>query len=207
MNKKYAIVNDVDKPEPRLVTEVIKGKHYYMMRSAEEETHLKQYDGMTPERPAFLEDFGFDIVEKKDCVNFSLVRLSIATYKHGGIRVWQDKKKFSLPKVVLTFSKEKGLKQIDNARWIMNSGFGCLDLRVTHEKMTDVHCSLSLRPGYCNRGHIQLIIYGNYLYLDGADCFPRYFFSFEEADKHTREFLKWRNKTGESEFGKIKLLN
>jgi hypothetical protein len=28
--------------------------------------------------------------------------------------------------------------------------------------------------------------------IDGADSFPRYFFSFKEADEHTRTFLKWR---------------
>ena len=70
--------------------------------------------------------------------------------------------------------------------------FSCLDLHVTHEKGTDVHCQLSLRPSYCDRGHIQLLIDGDYIGLDYADSFPRFFFSFEEADKHTREFLKWR---------------
>lgn len=28
--------------------------------------------------------------------------------------------------------------------------------------------------------------------IDWADSFPRYFYSFEEADQHTRSFLKWR---------------
>ena len=28
--------------------------------------------------------------------------------------------------------------------------------------------------------------------LDDADSFPRFFFSFREADEHTRTFLKWR---------------
>jgi hypothetical protein len=54
-----------------------------------------------------------------------------------------------------------------------------------------VHAWLALRPVYCDRGHIQLCIDGP-LYLDHADSFPRYFFSFEEADAHTRTFLKWR---------------
>ena len=90
MNKKYAIVNDVDKPERRLVTQVINGKHYYMLRSTIKEAHLKKFDGMTSEHPTFLEDLGFEIIEKKDYVQFSLVRESIATYKNGTRRVWQD---------------------------------------------------------------------------------------------------------------------
>lgn len=55
----------------------------------------------------------------------------------------------------------------------------------------EVTCYLSLRPHYCDRGHIQLFIDGD-LSIDGADSFPRYFFSFKEADEHTRTFLKWR---------------
>ncbi len=89
-------------------------------------------------------------------------------------------------------NEEKGLKQINKAKWVRDDRFGFLDLHVTHEKGTDVHCNLSLRPFDCDRGHIRLLIDANYLYLDYADSFPRYFFSFEEADKHTREFLKWR---------------
>jgi hypothetical protein len=42
-----------------------------------------------------------------------------------------------------------------------------------------------------DRGHIQLMIQGIHD-LDDADSFPRYFFSFKEADAHTRAFLKWR---------------
>ncbi len=88
-------------------------------------------------------------------------------------------------------TKEGGLKQIDNAKWSKDE-HGCLNLNVTHEKGTDIHCYLSLRPIYCDRGHIQLFINGVGLWLDPTDSFPRFFFSFEEADKHTREFLKWR---------------
>jgi hypothetical protein len=54
-----------------------------------------------------------------------------------------------------------------------------------------VHAWLALRPVYCDRGQIQLGIDGP-LNLDAADSFPRFFFSFKEADEHTRTFLKWR---------------
>ena len=88
-------------------------------------------------------------------------------------------------------NNSEGIKQIDNAKWSKDK-FGCLNLHVTHGDNTDIHCHLSLRPAYCYRGHIQLFIDGACLWLDSADSFPRFFFSFEEADKHTREFLKWR---------------
>lgn len=194
MTKKYAIVNECDKPEPRMVTQVVNGEHYYMMRSTKEEAQLKQYDGMNPERPTFLEDFGFEIIEKRDYVQFSLIKESKATYKNGSLRVWQDsqhRSKFTLPKVVLDITRPEGLKQIDNAKWIKEK-YGGLDLRVTHPKGGNVDCNLSLRQQYCDRGHIQLLINSSHLYIDYADFFPRYFFSFKEADHHVRVFLKWR---------------
>ncbi len=88
-------------------------------------------------------------------------------------------------------NKEIGIKQIDNAKWEKDK-YGNLNLYITQSKGTKIHCWLSLRPIYCDRGHIQLNIDGSYLCLDNADSFPRFFFSFEEADKHTRTFLKWR---------------
>ena len=85
---------------------------------------------------------------------------------------------------------EKGLKEIDNAKWSKDET-GTLNLHVTDKDGANVHCWLSLRPVYCDRGHIQLNIDGN-LWLDSSDAFPRFFFNFEEADQHTRTFLKWR---------------
>ncbi len=86
--------------------------------------------------------------------------------------------------------KEEGLKQIQEAAWEEDK-YGCLNLYVTDSQGNPVHCWLTMRPAYCDRGHIQLNIIGN-LYLDEADSFPRFFFSFKEADTHTRLFLKWR---------------
>jgi len=86
--------------------------------------------------------------------------------------------------------KDEGVKEIDEAKWIKDET-NILNLYV-HDAVGDqVHSWLSLRPNYCDRGHIQLVIYGN-LNLDGGDSFPRFFFSFDEADNHTRTFLKWR---------------
>lgn len=83
-----------------------------------------------------------------------------------------------------------GIEEIEKAEWLKDE-YGCLNMHVTDTDGRDVHAWLSLRPNYCDRGHIQLNIDGH-LNLDGADSFPRFFFSFEEADNHTRTFLKWR---------------
>ena len=114
MKRKYAIVNDVDQPYRRLVTEIIDGKHFYMTR--EEEPQLKQYDGMTPERPAFLEDFGFVIkeVEGTNRIRFTKVNPSIVTYKDGKPRQWQGTNEFELPRVALTESQKKKFKIKDD---------------------------------------------------------------------------------------------
>jgi hypothetical protein len=85
--------------------------------------------------------------------------------------------------------KEQGLKQINEAKWVQ--GDGCLDMLVNDIDGRVVNVWLAMRPAYCDRGHVQLNIDGP-LQLDRFDSFPRYFFSFEEADAHARAFLKWR---------------
>ena len=87
-------------------------------------------------------------------------------------------------------TKEEGLKQIDDTKWSKDD-HGCLNLHVTAEDGSDVHCWLHLRPVYCDRGHIGFNINSG-LGIDSADSFPRWFFSVEEADTHVRTFLKWR---------------
>lgn len=87
-------------------------------------------------------------------------------------------------------TREEGLRQIEEANWTPDK-FGCVNLRVHDQDGRNVHCWLSLRPEYCDRGHIQLNIDGH-LDLNGNDSFPRFFFNFKEADHHTRTFLKWR---------------
>lgn len=85
---------------------------------------------------------------------------------------------------------KRGLRQIDLSKWEEDET-GTLNLYVTDVRGNIVHCWMILRPAYCDRGHVQLNIDGH-LGLDGMDCFPRYFFSPEEADQHCRTFLKWR---------------
>lgn len=86
--------------------------------------------------------------------------------------------------------KQDGLKQIDDAEWYL-CPHGTLNLYVKNAEGYPVHAWLSLRPRYCDRGHIQLNIEGP-LKLDHADSFPRFFFSVVEAKCHTKDFLRWR---------------
>lgn len=87
-------------------------------------------------------------------------------------------------------NKSEGIAQINAAQWERDE-WSALNLRVSDENDRPVHAWLTLRPVYCDRGHIQLNIDGP-LSLDGSDSFPRFFFSFAEADTHARLFLKWR---------------
>jgi hypothetical protein len=88
-------------------------------------------------------------------------------------------------------TREEGLKQIEETQWTKDADHDLLDLWVSDPHGCAVHAWLLMRPVYCDRGHIQLNIEGP-LDLDRQDSFPRFFFSFEEADRHTRTFLKWR---------------
>jgi hypothetical protein len=90
----------------------------------------------------------------------------------------------------MALTREDGIKQIDEAQWEMDD-CNTLNLYVRTSEDWPVHAFLSMRPPYCDRGHVQLNIDGP-LSLDRADSFPRYFFSFEEANAHARTFLKWR---------------
>jgi hypothetical protein len=87
-------------------------------------------------------------------------------------------------------NRQDGIKQIDETQWAKDE-FNTLFLCLNGADGAPIHAILTMRPVYCDRGHIQLTIDGR-LGLDGADSFPRFFFSFAEADAHTRTFLKWR---------------
>lgn len=94
MNGKYAIVNECDKPHRRLVAEKLKdGTFGYLIRH--EEPNYKSYNGMNPERPHFLEDFGFTITKEGNQVFFEKTHESKATYKIGEVRQWQGEHYFS----------------------------------------------------------------------------------------------------------------
>jgi hypothetical protein len=87
-------------------------------------------------------------------------------------------------------TKTEGLKEIEEAKWVEDN-FGWRTLTVHDEHGREVMAMLSLRPVYCDRGHIQLQMEGH-IELDGHDSFPRFFFNPKEADHHVRCFLKWK---------------
>lgn len=80
-------------------------------------------------------------------------------------------------------------KDIDAALWYKDA-YGYYNMYVKDKQGNAVHAWLAMRPHYCDRGHIMFCLEG--VDIDHADSFPRYFFSFEEADAHVRTFLKWR---------------
>jgi hypothetical protein len=95
-------------------------------------------------------------------------------------------------------ARAEGIREIEGASWGKDDPT-TLDLRVHDMKGRVVHAWLTMRQPYCDRGHLQLNIEmpsqsgpPGLPELDDADGFPRYFFSFEEADAHTRAFLRWR---------------
>ena len=92
---------------------------------------------------------------------------------------------------VVTKEALKGLKEINNAKWVKEDNYGIQRLTVHNKEGTAINCYLTPRPYYCDRGHIDLKVFGP-LELDEQDCFPRYFFSMQEADRHARDFLRWR---------------
>lgn len=48
----------------------------------------------------------------------------------------------------------RGIDEINAAKWEKDQ-HGCLNLFVHDRHGEQVHCWLSLRPNYCDRGHIQ----------------------------------------------------
>jgi len=50
-------------------------------------------------------------------------------------------------------TREQGLQQIQTAAWTKDE-YGILNLRVQNEQGLNIHAWLSLRPIYCDRGHI-----------------------------------------------------
>lgn len=83
---KYVIVNEIDRPCVGLVAEVVNGVAYYLHES------LSDHPGMPIDQhsPVSMEEFGFDIVESGEDVEFKKRRYCSAKYKNGELRAWQD---------------------------------------------------------------------------------------------------------------------
>lgn len=101
----YAIVSDCDRPEPRLICELINGKYYYMGRAFEKGLRSYALDAQRDVTP--VEDFGFMIVRRAYQTDFTLVGPSTATYHDGRPREWQShEREFSMPNVILDNKEE-----------------------------------------------------------------------------------------------------
>ena len=85
----------------------------------------------------------------------------------------------------------RGLKEIEAAKWEKNEELNYWEIKVKDALDRDCRVSIEPRPRYCDRGHYMLKVDG-FLDIDYADLFPRYFFSFVEASRHAKAFLKWR---------------
>lgn len=96
---RFAIVNTVDGPCRKLVAEWVDRVGYcYMART--EYPYLKKFDGMRPERPTSIEDFGFAVLIRGNEATFTLALESVATYEDGLPRQWQrPRSTFTLPLV------------------------------------------------------------------------------------------------------------
>jgi len=96
MNK-YYIVNCVDRPCERLVAirndDMLHYIHPDMLKHSAMGVRLDS---------TLLEDFGFDITESAEGINFRKSMPSRATYSDGSIRKWQGAMEFFIPHNNLT---------------------------------------------------------------------------------------------------------
>lgn len=76
-----------------------------------------------------------------------------------------------------------------NVIWTLDD-FNCWNYHTTFEGR-DVHAFIQKRPVYCDRGHYSFNIDG-IPYIDGADCFPRYFMSLDRAMIEATLWVNWR---------------
>lgn len=97
MKKEFYIVNDIDKPCPRLVAQVIDLKNN-MEYLHPELNHWDKGDQPFPlsKFSTNLKDFGLDIVVSGTTAVFKQIRESVATYKDGRPRQWQGDTEFTL---------------------------------------------------------------------------------------------------------------
>ena len=88
------IVDDCDAPCFECIARKAKnGKFYYIHKKLR---NVKQFYGMTPTNPAPLKDFGLTMQIKDGCLCFVKAHKSIATYRDGRPRDWQDYHSFNI---------------------------------------------------------------------------------------------------------------
>lgn len=95
---KYFIINTVDRPYERLITEKKEdGKFYYVS----EELADRYAEGFIgSDSTTDLETFGFMIEEDEGEIRFRQVKNSEAMYSDGEPRSWQGAREFTIKKVV-----------------------------------------------------------------------------------------------------------
>ena len=93
MRPKYAIINDVDAPEPRMVVQWVERVGYC---SLDRRTNKADFDGMKGAEATDIRAFGFSWAENRDgTVSFYRNDLPVtATYRDGEPRFWQSPAEF-----------------------------------------------------------------------------------------------------------------
>ena len=92
-SNRFFIVNDFDRPEPRLIAErASDGKLYYIDPSLR-----GKWEGMSHPNPTPLERFGLCLAIEDGCLVGELAFESEATYENGDRRRWQGPATFRVP--------------------------------------------------------------------------------------------------------------
>lgn len=95
MTHKYFILNDIDRPYPRLVAQKIGDRLYYMNK----ELFPLYKQGFEGKEATPVEYFGFKITEVGNRVHFTKTQPSLATYRDKRPREWQGPTEFILEKL------------------------------------------------------------------------------------------------------------
>lgn len=91
---RFFILNDVECPEPKMVTEKREDGYYYVHPNLRRE---KRYWGMRgSETTTPVEAFGISLELEGNVLRGKLERESTATYRDGRSRLWQGEPKFQI---------------------------------------------------------------------------------------------------------------
>ena len=88
----FYIVNDIDRPEPRLIAQELDGALWYLNPEIR-----NLFPAMSTRHATRVKDFGIDLAIADGCLVGELVRESTATYPDGKPRRWQGAITFRIP--------------------------------------------------------------------------------------------------------------
>lgn len=103
----YAIINDCDCPEPRMVCQWVTGVGYCYL---ERKFNKPGFDGMNGSEATSMQEFGFDWTENSNgTVSFSRSERAVtALYRDGEPRRWQHQAdQFDFPYLTRTMVSKK----------------------------------------------------------------------------------------------------